>query len=309
MSFHAIPATAFPFLLQLAVAQISLREHPLDSYLEVARSVQHVSRMRSRAINFLSNLKSISNVFDPITDLQNALNEKKLDYHGTIYGLYLIGAYNEASQLVEEQFKTANPSLNAHLEQIKAQLSVEEAERQLKTLLNTCLVNEGNCLGSSTRIKRSGSLFAKLIVLNQFDLEFLNNPNPTDITKDHMPYDLIGGSILLDRIDNAAFLAFAERVVRYFSSHEIRLIDQNVYCSQNIQRKSLVGKIKLENHSVPFQLHIWDKNAERYEFLSYGNYKMNKIFYPFLPDWESYLKKDLSPSQYADLTVSSFLNT
>lgn len=307
MKITTIPATAFPILQQIAVNQTSLREFSFETYLKLTELIQHVFRMRSFALSLLINTKSKTNSL-VLTDYLNVLqNAERLDHHGVVYYLYLLGAYKEASQFVETHFKRNNEPLEKRIQEIKTELSVNQGETMLKDILKSCLIRERLDPITSTRIKSPGSLFAKIISINKLNFETLVTMSPEELSENNLPYDLIGGSILVNNLTNQEFNYFIDRIVAYFEKKGLPLVDQNVYSPSWMKRKSLIGSIELNKKSIPFQLHIWDKIAERYEYLSYGNYKMNKIFCPVLIDWQSYIKKELSEIEYSKILISNLL--
>ncbi len=305
MDFQNAPATAFPRLLKLAVGQTLVHSVSFESYLLLCEFVQQVLFTRQRAIKLITSIAPSNQ--DGIARLIERLRigDCNLDHHGAVFGLYILGAYREASELVEETFQTRNGSLRDEINEITSRPHISAAKDLLDETLEDYFA-KGETKGTvSTRIKRPGSLFAKLISTGALDLGRIIEIDRHDLSENLMPYDLVGAEITVNTSSMELFGEFTEALVAQFASRDMPLTNQNVYSSDWMGRKSFEGKISIDGNGVPFQLHVWDQKARRYEWLSYGNYKMNKLFYPLIMNWERYLDSDLGNLEYAALAVSN----
>ena len=305
-----IPPTAFPKLQQLATFHTLSHQCAFEIYSQLAEYVQHVMMMRYGALLAVTNAQTSTEpqLEELILRLKNDdRNYCSLDYHGRIYGLYMLGAHSEASDLLERFFLLRNVSTVEKLDALKMQLKVIEARIEIEKMLLACSVRSAYQTQVRTRVKSSASLWAKLIMIGVIDpFEVVESSIPRSITLDVMPYDLIGGEITVTTTPHSTFEDFLQFLNGHFSSEGIQLKDQNVYSPDWMRRKSLEGKFLYGGRLIPFQLHVWDQVARRYEFMSYGNYKMNKLFYPPILDWKNYLHIDLPKTQFCSLVISNW---
>lgn len=304
MHLSELPATTFPILQEAIIEQTSLRDWSFERYLDSAEFVGNIMQKRMRAVRLLIETQ-LPNSFREQTDYLENMPDTVLDYHGKVFCFYLLGMYQQASLLIENHFRKENPIFHSQIQKIKDILAVDSAETYLNDSLHRLAMKEDLDLILSTRIKGSGSLFAKLFTIKKLSVEKLPELKPTDIYRDLMPYDLVGGSIFTNKMTQSSFTEFIQRVFGHFAKDGITLVDQNAYFSNWMNRKSLVGKMKIESDAVPFQLHIWDMPAKRYEFMSYGNYKLHKVFYPLLLNWRDYLATDFAEVTYTRLVIAS----
>jgi hypothetical protein len=261
--------------------------------------------IRHRAIKLItsivpSNQKAIASLIERLR-----IGKCNLDHHGSVFGLYILGAYKDASELVEETFQSRNGLLGNEISQITSRPHISAAKWVLHESLEDYFAKVDTEATVSTRIKRPGSLFAKLVSIGELDLGQISEIRANDLSESLMPYDLVGGEITVNTSNLELFDKFTTSLAQQFASRDMPLTDQNVYSPDWMGRKSFEGKIIMDGQGVPFQLHVWDQKARRYESLSYGNYKMNKLFYPLIQDWERYLDRDLGTLEYAALAVSS----
>src|ERR1051326_3228962 len=290
MDFQDVPPTAFPRLLQLAVSQTFLHSIPFESYLLLCDSVQHVLLTRYAAIRVLTSVEtSNQDAVFKLLEVLRAGDCESFDHNGSVFGLYVLGAYKDASQLVEKIFQDRNPSIWNEINKITTQSLISLAKQILHETLEDYLAETSAEATLSARIKSPGSIFAKLISTGELDLGQITRLDPRDLSSRPMPYDLIGAEIAVKNSNAEMFGEFSTSLKKYFALRDMPLTDQNVYGPNWMGRKSLAGIMRLDGEAVPFQLHGWDHSARRYEWLSYGNYKMNKLFYPLIPNWQSYL--------------------
>ncbi len=304
-----IPPTAFPKLQQLATLHTLSHQCTFEMYNQLAEHIQHVMMTRHRALLTVTTTRPSTEpqIEKLIAGLKaDGHNSDSLDFHGRIYALYMLGAYQEASELVEHFFRLRNLSTAERLDAFKTQLNVVDVRTEIERMLHKCFLTSTYQTEVKTRVKSAASLWAKLIMAGVIDpLEFEESV-PKSFTLDLMPYDLIGGEITVTTSGRQTFESFIQILNNYFLAEGIQLRDQEVYSPGWMGRKSLEGKFLHEGRLIPFQLHVWDHIARNYEFMSYGNYKMNKLFYPPISDWKTYLEIDLPKLQFSSLVITNW---
>lgn len=305
MDLQDLPATAFPKLQQLVVRQTQVHNLPFEGYLLLCEFVQNVWRARLHALTVLSSsLSDEADIRALIRRLRSGTSES-LNHHGSVFALYLLGAYQEAAELVEEYFERRNSTIASAIKQITGGAYARGALQELNERLEDFLRNADVHATLSTRIKKPGSLFAKLISTGKFDLDLISAMNVHPLREDELSYDLVGAEITIDVDQLDKFHGFCRRLSEYFISRNVQLTNQLVYSPDWMGRQFFEGKMKTDDRVVPFQLHVWNLKARRYEWLSYGNYKMNKLFYPLIKSWQSYLDRDLEMLEYSRLVIST----
>ncbi len=306
MDFQDLPATAFPRLQQLTVRETQLHNISFERYLHLSEFVQNVWLARFCALQILTScLSDEANIKGLINRLRDGACGN-LDHHGSVFALYILGAYQEASELVEEHFQERDGGLATAIKQITSGVHVKGALRELNARLEHFLHQADAHTTLSTRIKKPGSLFAKLISTGTFGLDEINTMNIHYFQEGELPYDVVGAEITVDADKLDKFHGFCKSLCDYFTSGGVQLTNQMVYSPDWMGRQFFEGSMKIDDRVVPFQLHVWNHKARRYEWLSYGNYKMNKLFYPLINNWQSYLDQDLDIFEYAQLVISTF---
>ena len=122
MFLEGIPATTLPWLKQLSVSETSERVGDFNLYLKLCDLIQTVYYTRSKAIQYLSDI-SITHEKDYINIKKKLLSngaKSFQNYHQSVFSLYLLSAYSEASQLIESNFKECHKTIYNRINSIKA---------------------------------------------------------------------------------------------------------------------------------------------------------------------------------------------
>jgi hypothetical protein len=306
MDFVDIPPTTFPKLLQYAFSQTLAHLGPFEDYLRLCEFIQQVGVARSQAVSLIGASKANPDALEPFIHSLRSTASTSLGLHRSIFALYMVGAYNDASKLVEESFQNRNSIWYRAILDALNRLDLTIAKQQLHAMLKAyASTSTDTPINIATRVKKPGSLFAKLISTGELDLAEVNKAD-VRLEEIPLPYDLVGGQIIIESRGIEGFKKTTKELVEHFASNLIILRDQMVYSPEWMGRKSFVGKFRIKENDVPFQLHVWDQIAQRYEWLSYGNYKMNKLFCPVISNWKDHLTNDLNFAEYATLVRQKF---
>ncbi len=303
MDLNTLPATVFPTLLYEVLGQSLRKTLSSNDYMRIAEVLEETMRVRRQVVLMLANLETEA---EPISTFKTLYKDVQFPDHGYIFGLYLLGDYLSAAEQMEKEFEKTNFNIFESIRHRKIILGTNEAQQSLRELIFNWLSNtEYASLMFKTREKNPASVFAKMVNRNMINLSQLINQQPEQLDFEFLPYDLVGGRIIVSTTNEIEFSSLVANLRAYFEKADAPLTDQRVFCTPELRRASMTGKLRTNEQLVPFQLHIWDVRAERFESMSYGNYKMNKIAYPIIARWRDHLEAPLSSLEYSNLVVSS----
>src|SRR5690349_1012394 len=139
MEFKYIPPTAFPKLQQIIVRQTQVHNISFESYLPLCEFVQNVWLTRLRALNIIASCVCEEAQIKALVKRLRSAQFDSLDHHGSVFSLYLLGAYQDAAELVEEYFEQHNSTIADAIKKITSAPYTRGALQQLTERLNEFL--------------------------------------------------------------------------------------------------------------------------------------------------------------------------
>lgn len=308
MKLEYLPITAFPFLLKSTIEQTSQHSVDFEQYLYLSNFVSEVNKIRCQ---FYSDFAKISLTDSKTTQkyIKHLYEDSLINwqsYHYSVFGLYILGAYDLATAANEKFFKLNNLNISNCLDHIIHNLNANSSVKELYKIISELFYQENAEIISSIRLKSNYSILAKIILSNAFSLNSIINLQEAELSESIMPYDLIGIRVITKSSNRLFFENITNRTNNLFKSKKCSLTDQNVFSPQWMLRKSFIGTWSNDGINIPFQIHLWDNKAKIYEHMCYGNYKLNKFFIPIIKNWKYYLDKGITEFEYINLATESF---
>jgi hypothetical protein len=275
-----------------------------SSYFRIARYVTESksafrnaeSDLRACSINDQSSYESVVRSFDELD-----LNDWRAAYR-SVYALYMLGSLREASKLQEAFFRNSDPAMHDAVSRSSLFFAAEGALPSLKSLLENFASTLDAEVLPSCRLKSPASVLVKLVARDSAFLREFGESLPA--LRLDLVYDLIGLRLV---VKNASDFPLVDALLRDFWVRAgLPLQDQGVFTAPWMNRKSYVSRIECSGIEVPFQIHLWDTSAKRFERLCYGNRKMTKILWPLVACWDDLIRTDITDWQYASLVLDSY---
>lgn len=292
INYIKLPPTVFPSLYNNIFSPDNQFNKNREEIFFLNQAVGKIFTLRQYAIaRFVNEIRQIDNIFN--LNPQSLI--KKLfpfdsdeNFHQRIYLYYIIGIYKEASNEMHAYFEYNFQSLSSEIKKLNNDSNTFHYCNELYHIISEDDFIASNAIEISNRVKEEASLFSKSLITGKLKIvNFFINEIKFD--QNLWPYDLLGIRIIYKNIPSNK-----KRELTNYLSKKLSNLFNNVQIRQVLSpnfmfRSAIVGYIIKDNFNYPFQIQIRDANADRYETLSYGNYKMNKIWKPYIDNWYVHL--------------------
>lgn len=284
-----LPATVLPFLVHLTYSSDNQFTSNEDIVFLANCAATEIMKCRQDALTALTCFVNESREKDERIIAQwidkTYGSGKDIDYHKKVFLFYMFGYYDKGSKEMEDFFRRCFPKYASDLKQFTMNMKSEDISAGLKQIIENCNNLACDIQAIQARVKNPASLLSKSIFTGKIQLSNYLKQNELSLNENTLPYDYIGIRIVFKGDNHNRIRSHVDHLRTVLCNHYENVEIRKVLSPDFIFRSAIVGFYNCKAVKLPFQIQIRDISADNYEYLSYGNYKMNKIWAPFLADW------------------------